>query len=91
MSSTQYTHRQALRWGLRSQPQETVTGAAQGVPWEQVVKVTRQKASAVPGSSAGGRFRFRSVLPSTDPGEERSSSKNGSSGSSFWEKGQRRA
>lgn len=43
------SHRSRHLGSLRSQPHETLTGAAQSLPWNQVVKVTRQKAPFVPG------------------------------------------
>lgn len=63
--------------GIRSQPQETLTGAAHSMPGNQVVRSQGRKLAWSPGAVQWGRFHFTSALPSIDPGEERSSSKRG--------------
>ena len=55
-------------WGLRSQPQGTLTGATHGSPGSQVVKVTRQKASAIPGSRVVGQIPFQKCPDICCPG-----------------------
>lgn len=71
-SSTPFTKKPPLQGPRVTQPQETLTGAPQSVPRNQVVRPQGRKHPSSPGTMQKGRFHFRSALTSTDPGEERS-------------------